>query len=237
MTVRRVDAWFFSCDFEGGVNFFHHKMIQFLYELGAEFYKSAPFPPPIMLDPESKIKPDGRLIGSIRSTHPLLNTAIESDEVKKGFLALYGDGICDKSFRISASGWRDDREGFETIIQQLATGRVEFLKLIVSKMGVKIAFVDDVWGTKFTDKSLDEVKCRHLFWTTYFGPRYVEKYGREFLLNTPAFKTEELEGGVLITVTEKFLDFALNDPNETLKYLRQEFKGMRANRFKIHEAF
>ncbi len=216
---------------------FHRNMVQFLREIGARFFKTAPFPPPEEKDPESSIKRNGRLIGSIVCTHPLLGTAIKSDAVKDGFLALYGNGICDKSFRISAEGLRDDGEGFETNIQHLATGRVEFLKLIVSKMGVQLAFVDDVWGTKFTDKSLAEARCRHLFWTTYFGPSYVEKYGRDFLLNTPAFKTEELEGGVLITVTEKFLDFALNEPKETLKYLRQEFKGMRANRFKIHEAF
>ena len=34
-----------------------------------------------------------------------------------------------------------------------------------------------------------------------------------------------------------FLDFATTEQRECLKYLRQHFKGMRANRFKIHAAF
>ncbi|MEZ6132433.1 MAG: hypothetical protein R3C59_27530 [Planctomycetaceae bacterium] len=76
-----------------------------------------------------------------------------------------------------------------------------------------------------------------MYWTTYFGPRFVEVHGRDFVLKTPARKTKELEGGVLVIVTEKFLDFATTEPKESLKYLRRNFKGMRANRFRIHAAF
>ncbi len=237
MTVRAIKAAFYHCSVEAGRETYHHTMLQFLRQQNAKFYHSAPYPPPEIESPESRIEPDGRLIGSIHFTHPLLDTYNKNADVQRGFLTRYGDGVCSNSFRISSLGWRDDSEGFEANIQQLATGRVEFLKLVVREIGVEFACVDDIWGTNVTDKALNDVSCRHLYWTTYFGHRYIETHGLEFLLNTPGWKTEELEGGVLVTVTENYLDFALNDQKETLKYLRQKFKGIRVNRFKIHEAF
>jgi len=43
-------------------------------------------------------------------------------------------------------------------------------------------------------------------WANIFGPSYVEKYGREFLLAAPGFRTKELEdGSILYQVTRHFL--------------------------------
>jgi hypothetical protein len=50
-------------------------------------------------------------------------------------------------------------------------------------------------------------------WVNVFGPSYVEKYGRDFLLNAPGFKKEELEGGsILYQVTEGFAPWEASDP-------------------------
>ena len=111
------------------------------------------------------------------------------------------------------------------------------MRFLLPKVKPQFAYADDVWGTNISKSQVEKGHTPRLYWTTYFGPRFVEVHGRDFLMNTPAWKTEELEGGVLVTATEKFLDFATAEPRECLKYLRQHFKGMRANRFKIHTAF
>ncbi len=49
-------------------------------------------------------------------------------------------------------------------------------------------------------------KLKHINWVNIFGPPYVEKYGKEFLLGLPGYKTEELpDGGVFHQLSPTFL--------------------------------
>ena len=212
-------------------------MITLLIESGAVFYKNAPYPPPLSDNPYLPIKDNGDLYVAIDFSQQLLNTDSQEASVRRGFLSMYANAACPKSFSIDSSGWRDDAEGFEQNIQRLGEGRVEFMRFLIPKVKPQFAYADNVWGTNISKSQVEQGHTRRLYWTTYFGPRFVEMHGHDFLMNTPAWKTEELEGGVLVTVTEKFLDFATTEPKDALKYLRPKFKGMRANRFKIHEAF
>jgi hypothetical protein len=53
-------------------------------------------------------------------------------------------------------------------------------------------------------------KLRFVFWANFFGPAYVEQYGREFLWNAPGWRVEELEdGGILYVTTERYVDWWL----------------------------
>ena len=56
-------------------------------------------------------------------------------------------------------------------------------------------------------------------------------------MNIPAWCVEELDRGVLVTVTETFLDFAVHEPKETVKYLKQKFKNICPNRSKSIRTF
>ena len=236
-TVRGIECAFFQCLDGVGQEGFHAEMIQFLLANGATFYKAAPFPPPVEENPNSNLKPEGRLNVSIAMSHAVLHAEDPTKESQAGFLARYGNKAVRNSFRVSCTGWRDDADQFEKNIQQLAVSRVAFMKFLIPEVKPKFAYADDVWVSNITDSHLRKSHTPRLYWTTYFGPRFVEMHGHDFLMNTPAWKTEELEGGVLVTVTEKFLDFATAEPKDSLKYLRQKFKAMRANRFRIHEAF
>lgn len=237
MTVRRIISSFIDCTSECGQSEFHRWMITLLIERGAVFYQNAPYPPPLNDDPYFPIKENGDLYVTIDFSHHLLNADSEEATVRRGFLASYGNAAIRKSFYIDSLGWRDETENFGRNIQQLAEGRVAFMRFLIPEVKPQLAYADDVWGTNISKSQVENGRTPRLYWTTYFGPRFVEVHGRDFLMNTPAWKTEELEGGVLVTVTEKFLDFVTSEPKECLKYLRQNFKGMRANRFKIHAAF
>lgn len=51
----------------------------------------------------------------------------------------------------------------------------------------------------------EEHRIPRISWTNVFGPPYVEKYGRDFLLDAPGHRAEELEdGSILYQVTERF---------------------------------
>lgn len=62
-------------------------------------------------------------------------------------------------------------------------------------------------------------KLKHINWVNIFGPPYVGKYGREFLLGLPGYKTEELpDGGIFHQLTPTFL----TDDPQMAEALRQE---------------
>ena len=49
-------------------------------------------------------------------------------------------------------------------------------------------------------------RLKHLTWANFFGPPYVEKYGRDFLLALPGYKTELLpDGGVFHQLSPAFV--------------------------------
>jgi len=56
-------------------------------------------------------------------------------------------------------------------------------------------------GTIF--KEVLACKTKTIYWSTFFGPNFVNKYGREYFLNAPTWKKSELsDGGVLIQLNE-----------------------------------
>ncbi|MFQ6039871.1 MAG: hypothetical protein ACE5PV_03360 [Candidatus Poribacteria bacterium] len=47
---------------------------------------------------------------------------------------------------------------------------------------------------------------RKLMWANFYGPEYVRKYGREFLLNAPGWRKEELDdGGIAYIISPSYL--------------------------------
>lgn len=237
MAVRRVECAFIDCSIGCEQSDFHRTLITLLLECEAVFFQNAPFPPSLSSDPMAFVEDNGDIYGAINFSHQLLNSDSQDTSIQRGFLGRYSNAAFRNSFSVDAFGWRDDSPGFAENIQRLAEGRVAFMCYLLPKVKPQFAYADDVWGTYITNSQIEKGHTSRLYWTTYFGPRFVEVHGRDFLLNIPAWKIEELEGGVLVTVTEKFLDFATAEPKDALKYLRQNFKGMRANRFKIHAAF
>ncbi|HQX51118.1 MAG TPA: hypothetical protein PLR25_14485 [Planctomycetaceae bacterium] len=130
MTVRRIITSFIDCKTECGRSDFHRSMITLLIECGGVFYQSAPYPPPICEKPHSMIEENGDLYASINFSQELLNADSEEASVQRGFLGMYANAACRKSFSVDSRGWRDDAEGFDHDIQQLADGRVVFMRFL-----------------------------------------------------------------------------------------------------------
>ena len=239
IVVCGVSCYFADCQATESGGRFHQSTIALLKRLGVVFYKTAPYPSPVDQNPEQKLEPDGELIKIILASHPLLEPTNSSWKDGRDFRASYGTtGGLSGWFKMGSQPLRDDFPDFSAALQDMANGRREFLKLVIPHVKPRLAYADDTWGGgDVKDRQVEAADLRKLFWVTYFSPHYVAHHGMEFLMNIPAWRVEELDGGVLVTVTEKFLDFAVNEPKETLKYLKQKFKNIRPNRFKIHPAF
>jgi len=203
------------------------------------FLKMAPTPQEVEENPVDKVDEYGNLIVSIPFDHPFLLPGNPDWNKRLEFLgSLFGGGGLDNSFEISCfSSMREDMFDFEYAVQDRAEGRVRLFKYLVPHVKPRVGYIDDTWGSVVKDKQIEAAELKKLFWVTYFGPNYVERYGIEFLINAPAWSVEELDGGVLLRTTETFLEFTKEEPKQLIQYLRQKFKGITANRFKIHPAF
>jgi hypothetical protein len=228
---------FLRCEHPDLAEPFHRTVILLLQRLGAEFYRSMPFPQLPNPSPVDDLLPNGKVVGSIHFTHPLLQSIRTDQEVIRDFQALYLMTVLKREITIGSVGVTEAVEGYRECIQELAVGRIKFAKALIPYTWPCVAFVDETFGVVVNERTLDQCSMRHLFWCTYFGPSYVKMHGLDFFKNAPVWKVDEFEGGVFLIVTEKYLDFTVNEPKECLKYMRQRFTNMQANRFKIDSSF
>jgi hypothetical protein len=56
------------------------------------------------------------------------------------------------------------------------------------------------FGPPVSDSDFDEGDIQYASWLMLFPPAMVEEYGRQFLLDAPAWRTEELDGGAVLVV-------------------------------------
>ena len=57
------------------------------------------------------------------------------------------------------------------------------------------------------EKEIATLSLRKIMWANFYGPEYVDKYGREFLLNAPGWKKEELnDGGIAYIISPNYLN-------------------------------
>jgi hypothetical protein len=81
---------------------------------------------------------------------------------------------------------------------------------------------DDEWTNVW------KLELKHIYWRNVFGPRYVAEYGRDFLLNAPGWKVEELEDGGIMYMPEQSYLCWVSKPTcavaeEAIKYFRKRF--------------
>jgi len=59
---------------------------------------------------------------------------------------------------------------------------------------------------EWDDRDILRLHLKHISWVNFFGPAYVEKYGLDFFLGLPGYKTERLpDGGVFHQLSPTFV--------------------------------
>lgn len=73
---------------------------------------------------------------------------------------------------------------------------IEFAKKLYMAHQPEFGFIENGLLSGYTtQKSVAELKIPHIYWANFFGPAFVEFYGRDFFDNAPGWKVEFLDDG------------------------------------------
>lgn len=117
-------------------------------------------------------------------------------------------------------------------VDDTATGFLLFGELIHADLGPTYGWIDEVGTRLHSTRDISARKLEYIFWANFFGPAYVERYGRDFLLGAPGWRVEELDdGGILYVLSPSFVDlWQVVREREVLDYFRRRIPGVRVYR-------
>ncbi|MEW6104417.1 MAG: hypothetical protein AB1630_11495 [bacterium] len=102
-------------------------------------------------------------------------------------------------------------EGNEMAIQLIEINKYlyNFLDFFYGYGEYGIGMVGGPPATRYADAKLGSIKT--IYWTNFFGPQLVEKFGKEKLLSSPSYITEELaDGGIMLVRSPN--PFTIDEP-------------------------
>jgi hypothetical protein len=98
--------------------------------------------------------------------------------------------------------FRDQSSDLEPYAQELLRVALR----LYPQLGPSFGWVDESAGNNGYIKEAMAVKFQVIGWVNFFGPPFVEKYGREFLMGLPGWRIEELDdGGIFHQLTSNIL--------------------------------
>jgi len=110
--------------------------------------------------------------------------------------------------------FKDERPLVEPLAQRLLTVAWELYPLAQPTYG-EVEGDGGEWDTP----AVSRLRLKHISWVNFFSPAYVAKYGRDFLMGLPGYKTELLpDGGVFHQLSPTFVA----PSEEEARRLRQE---------------
>jgi hypothetical protein len=177
--------------------------------------------------PEKKIDDDGSISSFLGVGYPILGKCFGHFEGRK---KPREHGSADMTLWPGSLGYV--RFSQDTDCQDpaswdpLANSLWEFGRLIYPEMRPDYSTLDSLGDNAWTN--VDKLGLKYLFWRNIFGPRYVERYGRDFFLNAPGWKIEELsDGGIEYAPEQSFLQWSARSPKvqieKAIKYFRKQF--------------
>lgn len=145
---------------------------------------------------------------SMTSSQPVLFKLTLSIDEPERHLFSYGAAVL--SLRISADslirdGGAQRLDRYIGVLKQLySETRPQYVCGMESEL---MEAIDIEIPSPVTDESLANNRINLPTWLMMFPPAMVEEYGREWLLNLPAERIEELDdGGIMVITTDEFAD-------------------------------
>jgi hypothetical protein len=120
----------------------------------------------------------------------------------------------------------------------LARGQLTFGELIYREAHPALGYIDQMGYNSPSDKHVKRRELKYIFWANFWGPAYVEKYGRSFLRGAPGWENQELDdGGILYVATESYFQWWSKPPAEVLSYFQKQIPGIKLYRAKASPEF
>jgi hypothetical protein len=89
------------------------------------------------------------------------------------------------------------------IDEQHAQGLLKLAFELYPLLRPLFAWVDVAGDNAPKEREITNLRLRQMLWANFYGPEYVQKYGREFLLNAPGWRKEELSDGGIAYILSK----------------------------------
>lgn len=95
-------------------------------------------------------------------------------------------------------------------VDPVALGLLTFGRHLYPDLRPRYGWVDEPGGNIPEAPEIAALKLRYVFWANFWGPAYVDRYGRDFLRGAPGWRVEELEdGGILYVTTPSYVEWWL----------------------------
>ena len=108
------------------------------------------------------------------------------------------------------------------IDEQHAQGLLKLAFELYPLLRPLFAWVDVAGDNAPKEREIANLQLRQLLWANFYGPEYVQKYGRGFLLNAPGGRKEKLpDGGIAYILSKSCFDKTQRiSEKEIVDYLR-----------------
>lgn len=108
---------------------------------------------------------------------------------------LYLGGLLDFEFR---------NERY--LINAYAQGLLRVTEQLYPIVKPRLGYIDETISCQNDFHNVDKLVLKKIAWVNFFSPAYIEKYGEQFFLELPAYRTERLaDGGVFVQLTPSIL--------------------------------
>ena len=212
--MASISTEFWFCDALS--NHGARELIAVLQAMGTDFYLARPD----MVDttPEKRIDKEGNIFVPLHIGHPAIRPGAVAPVGYRFGTAKVAYLSSSKAVILTQDASFDDvRLAIPLADQQCRFAR-ELYHRLLPQLGRT-----DVTRERAPFPSNDDIVVRHLYWANFFGPRYVERLGRQFLLEAPAHRVEDLDdGGLLLVTRENILDRSSSLDERLISYFRRK---------------
>jgi hypothetical protein len=183
--------------------------------------------------PQKRIDATGRTFLRLGISHPVLGNGRWHNKIPTAPKHEHGTGsvsYLDETRQLVLNQDADKKNADQW--EQLASGQLGFAKMMYSRLRPRFGWIDE-FGSIDSEKVASKGQIRFLFWSNVFGPDLVRKIGRDFLMNAPGWKKEELDdGGILYVVEAQYHKWHAHPSRAALQYFQAMMPKIRHYRAK-----
>jgi hypothetical protein len=112
-------------------------------------------------------------------------------------------------------------------LNSMALGQLKLGEELYVHLRVPFGSVDQMGARRPNAKIIQNQELPYLFWAMFFGPTYIQKYGRDFFMAAPVWKKQPMsDGGLLIVVTKNYHEWWQEPPKDVVDYFETGIPGI-----------
>ena len=192
-----------------------NEVFDLLVKMGGQLYFVSPGNP--LTDRDIALDEDGDIDPLPGVLHPLLKPGCRVKPKPKfgGNAGFYYISSSQSVHFTQESGFDNERE-----VNELLEAHRAFFSRAIQVFRPGYAWIDETGENTPGARSIKKLELKYLFWANFFGPDYVQKYGRSFFLSVPDCRIEDFgELGILIVMNDSFTSWRRNSTPLQLAYL------------------